>query len=115
MSSIFEIEEQEQVSIVHLHLPQIDMFNVTELLDDFKKLVESTPPKIVLDLQETNFVDSSGMGGLIRIHQQIKAYEGRFVIANLNSKVANLMRITRSSQYLDCYDTLDEALRSLRA
>lgn len=115
MSGIFDIEEQEQISIVHLHLPQIDMFNVTELLDDFKKLVESTPPKIILDLRETNFVDSSGMGGLIRIHQQIKAYEGRFVIANLNSKVANLMRITRSSQYLDCFDTLDEALRSLRS
>lgn len=115
MSSIFDLEEQEQVTIVHLHLPQIDMFNVTELLDDFKKLTESTPPQIVLDLKETSFVDSSGMGGLIRIHQQIKAYEGRFLIANLNSKVANLMRITRSSQYLDCFDTLDEALRSLRA
>jgi anti-anti-sigma factor len=114
MSSIFDLEEKDQVFIVNLHLPQIDMFNVTELLEDFKVLVERTPANIVLNLAETSFVDSSGMGGLIRIHQQIKAYEGQFYIANLNGKVANLMRITRSSQYLNCFDTMDEALKAIK-
>ena len=90
------------------------MFNVTELLEDFKDLVEKKPANVVLNLKETSFVDSSGMGGLIRIHQQVKGYDGQFSIANLNTKVANLMRITRSSQYLTCYDTMDDALKAIK-
>ena len=61
MSSIFDLEQKDEVYIVNLHLPQIDMFNVTELLEDFKDLVEKKPANVVLNLKETSFVDSSGM------------------------------------------------------
>ena len=115
MSSIMELEQRDEVYIVNLQLQQIDMFNVTELLEDFKELVAKKPSHIVLNMQQTGFVDSSGMGGLIRIHQQIKAYDGYFCLANLNAKVANLMRITRSSQYLNCHDTMDEAMKAIKA
>ncbi len=115
MSKVFDLEERDGAFVVRLSLSQIDMFNVTELLEEFKALIDQKQPAhIILDMSETGFIDSSGMGGLIRIHQQIKGYEGKFYITGLNPKVANLMRITRSTQYLDCFDSMDDALKAVR-
>ncbi|MCB1326332.1 MAG: STAS domain-containing protein [Spirochaetales bacterium] len=110
----FEVHEDQGVTIVRLKMAQIDMFNVTELIEDLGELTARQTPAIVLDMGETNFIDSSGMGGLIRIHQQVKAYDGIFLITGLNPKVANLMRLTRSTRYLNCYDDLDTALAAAR-
>ncbi|MCB1306848.1 MAG: STAS domain-containing protein [Leptospiraceae bacterium] len=112
---MIETEYQDKLVIIRLKMPQIDMFNVTELIESFKEIIDKQLPNIILDMSATGFIDSSGMGGLIRIHQQIKQYEGNFMITGLNPKVANLMRLTRSTKYLNCFDSLEDALQEVRA
>lgn len=99
--------------IVYLKMPQIDMFNVTELLEDLKPHIQGK--HLLMNLETVNFVDSSGMGGLIRINQELKKQNNRLFLTNLNSKISNLMRLTRSNKYLLCYDTEEEALKAIQA
>ncbi|MBX7059191.1 MAG: STAS domain-containing protein [Leptospirales bacterium] len=114
MDSVIEVEDQGRVALVHLQLPHIDMFNVTELLEAFQPVFNKKPPFIILDMNQTQFIDSSGMGGLIRIHQEVKSYTGVFMVAGLTPKVNNLLRLTRSNQYLRCFDTVAMALEAAR-
>jgi anti-sigma B factor antagonist len=114
MKDVMDVQLNGEVYIAHLKLPHIDMFNVTELLEAFKPVFERHPTHIILNMEKTGFVDSSGMGGLIRIHQQVKGFNGNFYLANLSQKVNNLMRLTRSNQYLRCFDTLELALEAAR-
>lgn len=114
MDDVLKIENQGRVVLVRLQLPHIDMFNVTELLEAFQPVFKARPPFIILDMSMTQFIDSSGMGGLIRIHQETKSYSGAFFVAGLSPKVSNLLRLTRSNQYLHCFDTVDMALEAAR-
>lgn len=112
MSDKFTSEMQDECLIVHLKMSQIDMFNVTELLEDLKPLI--VDKHLIIDLESVGFVDSSGMGGLIRINQELKKQSNRLLLTNLNSKVNNLMRLTRSNKYLLCFGTLEEARKAIQ-
>lgn len=114
MAEVFDIERNDGVCIIHLKLSQIDMFNVSELMDELASVFEENPRVIILNMGETQFIDSSGMGGLIRLHQQVKNTERNFFITGLNPRVANLMRLTRSYNYLNCFDSLELALEAAK-
>jgi len=114
MADVFEVERNQDICIIHLKLSQIDMFNVSELMEELGSILDENPRFIILNMGKTQFIDSSGMGGLIRLHQQAKNAEGNIFITGLNPRVANLMRLTRSYNYLNCFDTLELALEAAR-
>lgn len=50
--------------------------------------------RVVLDLAGVEFVDSSGLGALIRMHKTFEP-QGRLVLCNVDPKVAQLFKVTR--------------------
>jgi anti-sigma B factor antagonist len=58
-------------------------------------LVEKGNNKIVLNLGEVSYVDSSGVGELVKAFTTVRTKGGQLKLANLNKRVHDLLQMTR--------------------
>jgi len=72
-----------------------------------RDLMDKGHKRIVLNLNEVNYVDSSGMGELVKTHATIRNRGGELKLANLNKRVNDLLQVTRLSSVFDIHP--DEA------
>jgi anti-sigma B factor antagonist len=63
--------------------------------------------KIVLNLGEVNYVDSSGIGELVKTHTSVRNQGGKLKLVNINKRLNDLLQMTRLSSVFDI--ELDEA------
>jgi len=71
------------------------------MLRDLVRDLADENKKIVLNLGEVNYVDSSGMGELVKTHTTIRNRGGELKLANLNKRVHDLLHMTRLSSVFD--------------
>jgi anti-sigma B factor antagonist len=65
-------------------------------------------PAIVLDLGDVHFIDSSGLGMLVRI--LARTGQDNLKLCGLTSRISETLKITRLSAVFDCYQSEAEAL-----
>lgn len=56
-------------------------------------LLSSSVTRIVIGLEQVNYVDSAGLGALIEIHRKTKAKGGRLMLANLGPKLKQALEL----------------------
>lgn len=74
-----------------------------------RALEEAGSKRVVLDLSEVDFVDSSGLGALVSVLKQV-AGGGRLVLCGLTKPVQELMELTRLHRIFDLAEDLQRAL-----
>jgi anti-sigma B factor antagonist len=77
------------------------------LREEVRKLLADGSKKIVLNLGEVNYIDSSGLGELVSAYTAVKNAGGELKLINLTSKVRDLLVITKLVTVFDVKD--DEA------
>lgn len=88
----------------------------TELLTkQAEDLVAAGESKIVLDLAQVTYVDSTGIGTLIRIHSLAKSHGGVIKLVNLTKRIYDVLQITRLSLIFEIYSDVGKALASFEA
>jgi anti-sigma B factor antagonist len=84
------------------------------LATDFKgKMIDwinAGNKRILLDLAEVEFVDSSGLGAIVSSLKTIGS-EGDLVICGAREAVMNLFRLTRMNRVFQIFSSEEEALR----
>jgi anti-anti-sigma factor len=65
-------------------------------------LLASGATRIVINLEQVNYVDSAGLGALIEMHRKTKAKGGGFKLCHLG---ANLRRALEIAQLLPIFET----------
>ncbi len=77
------------------------------LREEVRKLLAAGSKKIVLNLGEVSYIDSSGLGELVSAYTAVKNAGGELKLLNLTSKVRDLLVITKLVTVFDVKD--DEA------
>jgi len=70
------------------------------LLSEVQPLIPETK-RIVLDLTDVSYVDSSGIGALMRLWVSTKRADCEFKVINLNERIKDLLRISNLSKILE--------------
>lgn len=78
-----------------------------------RKLRNQEIEKLVIDLENVLYLDSSGVGYVISIFKYMRENNGKLVIADLNDKVKRVAELTRLDEIIEVYDDLDSALKAL--
>ncbi len=109
-----EIQQREQNDIVILALsgkiiggPDATLFN-----DKLHDLIESGKNKVIADLSQVDWMNSSGLGILISALTTIRNSGGDLKIANGPEKIKNLLTITKLVNVFPIYDTIEDAIAS---
>ncbi len=78
-----------------------------------RELVDKGNNKIVLNLAEVHYIDSSGIGELVKTHTTIRNQGGQMRLANLNQRINDLLQLTRLSKVFDIEKDEASAIKSL--
>jgi anti-sigma B factor antagonist len=65
---------------------------------------------VVLQLDHVEFIDSSGLGALVRLIQAARAKGGDVKLSGLPPKIRKTMEMTRILSQFETYDSLEEAI-----
>jgi anti-sigma B factor antagonist len=81
-----------------------------------KNIADETPPesKIVIDLSDLEFLDSSGIGTLISIHRKCSGKDGGLKFVCLHDRIRQILELTRADRLFDIYDDTETAARSFQ-
>ncbi len=71
--------------------------------------------KLILDLHEVQYIDSSGLGELVHSYNRIKSNAGQLKLMKLQQLARDLMQVTRLYTVFEVYDDQDSAIRSIQA
>jgi anti-anti-sigma factor len=75
-------------------------------------LVQQGKKHIVLNFLAVDFVDSSGLGELVRTHASVRRHGGQLKLANLSKHVHDLLKMTKLDRVLDIEQDEASALNS---
>jgi anti-sigma B factor antagonist len=79
-----------------------------------RELADKGNKKIVLNLGEVQYIDSSGIGELVKTHTTVRNQGGQLRLVNLNKRVNDLLQLTKLSAVFDIEGDEASAIRSLR-
>jgi anti-sigma B factor antagonist len=94
---------------------EIDLFTAPELKAMLSEAVEAGRTRIVVDLTETTFLDSTALGVLIGAVKRLRSRDGVLTIVNTDANIAKTFEITGLDQIFTIRPTRDEAIRALDA
>lgn len=69
---------------------------------------------VVIDLGQTDLIDSGGLGVLVTLYRHVEELGGNLVLANLSDEIAGLMKLTKLDTIFTVADTVDEAVERIR-
>jgi len=77
-----------------------------------RELADKGTRRIVLNLAEVNYVDSSGIGELVKTHTTLRNIGGELKLASLNKRVHDLLEMTRLAAVFDIQKDEASAIKS---
>jgi len=83
-----------------------------ELRKEIADLVTQDRKKILLNMKKVQFIDSSGIGEIVRSFTTVQKNDGQLKLLNLESKVRDLFTITRLITVFESFENEKEALNS---
>ena len=115
MSLKLTSSEVEGVSLVALSGRIILGEESTALREKLKSLIAAGNKKIVLNMSEVTYIDSSGLGALVAAHLSAKTAGASIRLCNLGQKFHEVMQMTKLLTVFDVYDTEAAAVASFPA
>ena len=112
-----EITERVVGDVMILDLKgKITLGEGDELLKDkVNSLVNQGHRKIVLNLAEVPYIDSAGLGEIVRTYTTVSRQGGSLKLLNLTKRITDLLSITKLLTVFETFETEDEAVRSFSA
>jgi anti-sigma B factor antagonist len=92
---------------------EIDLFTAPELKQKLTDAIESGKSRLVVDLSDTTFLDSTALGVLIGAVKRLRTREGALVIVNVDQNIAKTFEITGLDQIFTILSTRDDAIAAL--
>jgi len=86
-----------------------------KLRNAVSRLVDSGQRKILLNLAEVSYMDSAGLGEVVRCYATLNRAGGRMKLVNLTARIRDLLTITKLLTVFDTYDSEDLAIRSFQS
>jgi anti-sigma B factor antagonist len=83
-----------------------------QLRDKINSLVQQGHRKIVLNLEGVPYLDSAGLGEIVRTYTTISRQGGSLKLLNLTKRITDLLSITKLLTVFETYDSEADAVRS---
>ena len=105
------VETVQNIAVVAIHVEQLDASNA----DDFKQEIAPTlsaNARMVLDLGQLQFVDSSGCGAILSCLKALTSAGGDLKLCRVTRPVRNVFELIRLHRICDIFDTSEQAVHA---
>ncbi len=80
------------------------------LTEAMVKLAAESVPLILLELSELDFIESTGLGGIVAGYLRLRRNQGEVKVVAPMPAIKDLLDLTRLSQLFPVYKTIEEAM-----
>jgi len=103
--------DKNGILVCYIH-GEIDINTSPEMKKVFDKIIGTKRDKILLNLKDVSYVDSSGLATLVEVLKGMRAYGGKLKLSNLTTKVKSLFEITKLERLFDIALEEDDAAKT---
>ncbi len=99
------------VSVIFLE-GRLDVHYSSEVEAEINKLIEQGKKKLIISLNDIEYLSSSGLRIFIAISRKLKEVDGQLKLIKLNETALKIFKIVELIDMFDIYDSEEEALKS---
>jgi anti-sigma B factor antagonist len=109
-----QIEQRAVGDVVVLDVKgRVTLGEGDELLKDkVNSLLQQSQKKIVLNLAEVPYIDSAGLGEIVRTYTTVSRQGGSLKLLNLTKRITDLLSITKLLTVFETFESENDAVRS---
>jgi len=100
MNLAIKIEEDSNHYILKL-TGEIDVYTTPELKEKLLPLTEKSGNDIQIDLENTTYLDSTGLGVFISAYKSSKEHQSHIELINVKDRVLRLFKVTGLDEIMD--------------
>lgn len=113
MSFSFDIKKDNELILVSLEGNLMSKQQIQSLLDEIEFYFNEGLKKIIINLSEMQYMNSTGLSILINIFTQARNKGGEVVITNIPEKINQLLVITKLNSIFNIEETVEDAKKVL--
>ena len=111
--SRIKTEEQIGGTIMHLKGQFIGGEETDELKSKLNEVAELKKNKLVINLEDVTYLNSTALGVLISAHSNFSKRDGEIILCNVSKSIENIFVITKLSLVFNIEDTLEDAVKKI--
>ena len=112
MSLDIEQREREGIVILDLKGRLVVGEQIASLRERIRELCESGRNNIILNLADVDYIDSTGLGGLVISYTMLKKAGGALKVLNLSKRNIELLVLTKLSTVFEVFNEEQDAVNS---
>jgi anti-sigma B factor antagonist len=102
------VEEQDHAVVVRL-VGELDLYNAEEVRQTLDGVCARDPGRVVVDLAEVSFIDSTGLGVLVEARSKLTDRK-TFILAGPQPETRRALEISGLAKHMPIFDGLEQAL-----
>src|SRR5215207_2722007 len=87
---------------------------VLDLKGKMNSLLAAGKKKLLLNLESVPYIDSAGLGEVVRTYTTVSRQGGSLKLLNLTKRIEDLLSITKLLTVFDTFDSEAEAIKSYK-
>jgi anti-sigma B factor antagonist len=104
-----EVEDRQDHTVVTAS-GEVDASNADQLGDALLDPLVNGRPRVLLDFGQVTFIDSTGLGVLVKVHREALARRAAFALVHPTPQTRKLLGVLGLDQLFTIYDSVDAAL-----
>jgi anti-sigma B factor antagonist len=92
---------------------ELDLYAAPELKRRLASAIDAGKTRIVVDLTDAAFMDSTALGVLLGALKRLRVRDGALAVASEQPTILRILEVTGMNQVLDLYPTADDALAAV--
>lgn len=112
----FELKKQGDIAIFKLNEKRFDASIAGIVKGEFTILLHTEDvKKLIIDLSEVDYCDSSGLSAILLAFRILQSNEGHIRLASPTKNVKTLIEISQLNRVLQICNTVNEAIKDLES
>lgn len=111
--TILPLQEGDSTWIARLS-GEVDVFVFPDIKDTLLGAVRAGHDRIIIDLADVEYIDSSGLGVLVVTHKEARERGGRIAVVCPKPQLRRIFEITGLAKLFGVFNDLDGALLDVR-
>lgn len=108
------LTEENGVTIIALSGKIMGGPEATQINDQIHALIDQNKKNLIIDLEEVDWMNSSGLGILIGAITTLKNNGGKLALINVSERIRNLFRITKLKDVFPVYPDKHSAMQAFK-
>ncbi len=107
--TIISIEQIKNINIITFLKDELDADRAEQFSRDTESVV-LPEAKIIFDMSNLKFVDSSGLGAILTLMRRLQAVKGALRLCCLTETAKDILELVRLNRVFDIHETRQDAL-----